>query len=77
MTARSIERTPRFKSVYPNLVLVVLANQKLVRDGEEENIRMEHVVFAARAYEVTTAIWARRKKPGAVLHDPKAIADRW
>ena len=36
---------------------------------------MVHEVFADRAYEDDGQL-VSRKKPGAVLHDPKAIADR-
>jgi UPF0271 protein len=36
---------------------------------------MVHEVFADRAYEDDGSLVSRRK-PGAVLHDPKTIADR-
>jgi UPF0271 protein len=63
------------KAVDPSLVFVVLANSKLVRAGEAANLRMAHEVFADRAYEDDGNL-VSRKKPGAVLHDPKAIAER-
>jgi 5-oxoprolinase (ATP-hydrolysing) subunit A len=53
----------------------VLANSKLVTAGEAANLPMVHEVFADRAYEDDGQL-VSRKKPGAVLHDPKAIADR-
>ncbi len=73
MTAKSIASA--IKAVDPNLIFVVLANSKLVRAGEEANLRLAHEVFADRAYEDDGNL-VSRKKPGAVLHDPKAIADR-
>src|ERR1700754_761532 len=63
------------KAVDPNLIFVVLANSKLVKAGEAANLPMVHEVFADRAYEDDGSLVSRRK-PGAVLHDVKAIADR-
>jgi UPF0271 protein len=63
------------KAVDPNLVFVVLANSKLVQAGEKANLSMAHEVFADRAYEDDGNLVSRRK-PGAVLHDAKEIADR-
>ena len=73
MTATAIANA--IKSVDPKLVFVVLANSKLVRAGEGANLRLAHEIFADRAYEDDGNL-VSRKKPGAVLHDPKAIADR-
>jgi 5-oxoprolinase (ATP-hydrolysing) subunit A len=73
MTAQAIANA--IKSVDPNLVFVVLANSKLVRAGERANLPMAHEVFADRAYEDNGNL-VSRKKPGAVLHDAKEIADR-
>src|SRR5690349_6467406 len=73
MTARAI--ASGIKAVDPNLIFVVLANSKLVTAGEAANLPMVHEVFADRAYEDDGSL-VSRKKPGAVLHDPKAIADR-
>ena len=73
MTARAIAAA--IKAVDPNLVFVVLANSRLVKAGEAANLPMVHEVFADRAYEDDGSLVSRRK-PGAVLHDPKAIADR-
>src|SRR5205823_1833950 len=73
MTARAIANA--IKAVDPNLIFVVLANSKLVTAGEAANLPMVHEVFADRAYEDNGSL-VSRKKPGAVLHDAKEIADR-
>jgi UPF0271 protein len=73
MTAQAIANA--IKAVDPNLVFVVLANSRLVKAGEQANLPMVHEVFADRAYEDDGNLVSRRK-PGAVLHDAKAIADR-
>ena len=73
MTAQAIANA--VKAVDPNLVFVVLANSKLVKAGERANLSMAHEVFADRAYEDDGNL-VSRKKPGALLHDAKAIADR-
>src|ERR1700748_321783 len=66
---------PALRAVDPNLVFVVLANSSLVKAGEDANLPMVHEVFADRAYEDDGNL-VSRKKPGAVLHDAKVIADR-
>jgi UPF0271 protein len=73
MTAKAIASA--IKAVDPNLIFVVLANSRLVQAGEGANLPMVHEVFADRAYEDDGSLVSRRK-PGAVLHDPKAIAQR-
>ncbi len=73
MTARAIANG--IKAVDPNLIFVVLANSKLVQAGEAANLPMVHEVFADRAYEDDGSL-VSRKKPGAVLHGAKEIADR-
>lgn len=73
MTAQAIANA--IKSVDPSLVFVVLANSRLVQAGERANLPMVHEVFADRAYEDDGSLVSRRK-PGAVLHDATAIADR-
>ena len=73
MTATAIANG--IKAVDPGLIFVVLANSKLVKAGEEANLPMVHEVFADRAYEDDGSLVSRRK-PGAVLHDAKAIVDR-
>ena len=72
-TAQAIANA--IKAVEPNLVFVVLANSRLVQAGEKVNLPIVHEVFADRAYEDDGALVSRRK-PGAVLHDPKEIAER-
>jgi UPF0271 protein len=73
MTAQAIANA--IKAVDRNLLFVVLANSKLVTAGEKAGLPLIHEVFADRAYEDDGSL-VSRKKPGAVLHDPKAIADR-
>jgi 5-oxoprolinase (ATP-hydrolysing) subunit A len=73
MTAQAIANA--VKAVDSNLVFVVLANSKLVAAGERCNLPMAHEVFADRAYEDNGNLVSRRK-PGAVLHDAKEIAER-
>ena len=73
MTAKAIAAA--IKAVDPNLIFVVLANSKLVQAGEAANLPMVHEVFADRAYEDDGSL-VSRSKPGAVLHDAKAIAER-
>jgi 5-oxoprolinase (ATP-hydrolysing) subunit A len=73
MTAQAIANG--IKSVDPSLIFVVLANSRLVKAGEAANLPMVHEVFADRAYEDDGSLVSRRK-PGAVLHEPKAIAER-
>jgi UPF0271 protein len=73
ITAQAIANA--IKAVDPNLVFVVLANSRLVKAGEKANLPMVHEVFADRAYEDDGQLVSRRK-PGAVLHDAKQIADR-
>ncbi|MGY3452682.1 LamB/YcsF family protein [Bradyrhizobium sp. USDA 4353] len=73
MTANAIAKA--IKAVDPSLIFVVLANSKLVTAGEKANLSMAHEVFADRAYD-DNGLLVSRSKPGAVLHDPKEIADR-
>src|SRR5436189_115624 len=72
-TAKAIASA--IKAVDPNLIFVVLANSRLVQAGEAANLPMVHEVFADRAYEDDGSLVSRRK-PGAVLHDAGAIAQR-
>src|SRR6201997_1444281 len=73
MTAQAIASA--IKAVDPNLIFVVLANSRLVTAGEKAGLPMVHEVFADRAYEDDGQLVSRRK-PGAVLHDSKTIAER-
>ena len=72
-TARAIASA--IHAVDPHLVFVVLANSKLVTAGDAVGLPMAHEIFADRAYEDDGSLVSRRK-PGAVLHDPAAIAQR-
>jgi UPF0271 protein len=63
------------KAVDPSLIFVVLANSKLVQAGEAANLPMVHEVYADRAYEDDGSLVSRRK-PGAVLHGAREIAER-
>jgi 5-oxoprolinase (ATP-hydrolysing) subunit A len=73
MTARAIASA--IKAVDRNLIFVVLANSRLVAAGDAAGLPMVHEVFADRAYEDDGSLVSRRK-PGAVLHDANAIAER-
>lgn len=73
MTARAIASA--IKAVDRSLMFVVLANSNLVTAGEAAGLSLIHEVFADRAYEDDGSL-VSRKKPGAVLHDAQAIADR-
>jgi UPF0271 protein len=72
-TARAL--AAGIKGVDRNLIFVVLANSRLVTAGEAAGLPMVHEVFADRAYEDNGSLVSRRK-PGAVLHDAGAIAQR-
>src|SRR3984957_19173735 len=73
MTAKAI--ASGIKAVDPSLIFVVLANSKLVQAGGAATLPMVHEVFADRAYEDDGSLVSRRK-PGAVLHDAREIAQR-
>jgi UPF0271 protein len=73
MTARAIASA--IKAVDANLIFVVLANSRLVHAGEAANLPMVHEVFADRAYD-DEGLLVSRRKPGAVLHGAKEIAER-
>jgi 5-oxoprolinase (ATP-hydrolysing) subunit A len=73
MTAKAIANG--IKAVDSNLIFMVLANSKLVKAGEAAHLPMVHEVFADRAYEDDGSLVSRRK-PGAVLHDARQIAER-
>jgi UPF0271 protein len=73
MTANAI--AAGIRAVDRTLMFVVLANSRLVAAGEKAGLPLVHEVFADRAYEDDGQL-VSRKKPGAVLHDPDAIAAR-
>jgi UPF0271 protein len=59
----------------PSLVLVGLAGAPLLTLAQERGLRVVAEAFADRAYTPQGALVSRREK-GAVLHDPKAVAQR-
>jgi UPF0271 protein len=63
------------KGVDPELAFVVLPFSKLVGAGEKAGLPIITEVFADRAYE-DSGLLVSRRKPGAVLHDPKLVAER-
>lgn len=63
------------RAVDPTLTFVVLPLTELERAGESANLPLAREIFADRAYEDDGTL-VSRKKPGAVLHDPEAVADR-
>jgi UPF0271 protein len=73
MTANAI--AAGIRAVDRTLMFVVLANSRLVAAGEKAGLPLVHEVFADRAYEDDGQL-VSRKKAGAVLHDPDAIAAR-
>jgi len=58
-----------------SLIVFGLPGSELLKAARAEGLRAVAEVFADRAYEDDGNL-VSRKKPGAVLHDPKAIADR-
>ena len=73
MTARAIASA--IKAVDPALIFVVLPNTALARAGDALALRTVSEVFADRAYDDDAQL-VSRSKPGAVLHDATAIAER-
>lgn len=63
------------KEYNPNLKLMGLANQNLVKAGEEVGLQVVHEVFADRAYESDGTLVSRRKK-GALITDTKLAVKR-
>ena len=59
----------------PELKLMGLSNQNLVRAGEEAGLEVRHEVFADRAYEDDGTL-VSRKKEGAMVTDTKQAVDR-
>ena len=72
-TARAIASA--IKAVDRDLIWVVLPQSEIERAGEAANLRLAREVFADRAYEDDASLMSR-SKPGSVLHDSKAIAER-
>ena len=63
------------KGVDPTLVNVVMPGLAMARASEWEGIPTAMEIFADRAYEDDGSLVSRRK-PGAVLHDAEAAAER-
>jgi UPF0271 protein len=63
------------RAVDPSLVFVVIPLTALERAGEAANLKLAREIYADRAYEDDGTL-VSRKKPGAVLHDPEAVAAR-
>ena len=59
----------------PELKLMGLSNQNLVRAGEGAGLEVRHEVFADRAYEDDGTL-VSRKKEGAMITDTKQAVDR-
>ncbi|WP_066522592.1 LamB/YcsF family protein [Curtobacterium ammoniigenes] len=63
------------RAVDPGLPLVVLAASPLVEIANRAGLRVVAEAFADRAYTPDGSLVGRRE-PGAVLHDPRAVAQR-
>ena len=63
------------KAVDPGLYFVVIPLTRLEQAGEEAGLKLAREIYADRAYEDDGTL-VSRKKPGAVLHDPAAVATR-
>jgi len=63
------------RSIDPRLVLVGLSGGELLRAGADGGLAVASEVFADRGYEADGTL-TPRDVPGAVLHDPAAVATR-
>ncbi|MDI6823040.1 MAG: 5-oxoprolinase subunit PxpA [Bacillota bacterium] len=57
------------------LVLVGLAGSELLRAGRRAGLRVASEVFADRGYNPDGTL-VPRGRPGAIIHDPQAVAER-
>jgi UPF0271 protein len=73
MTAKAIASA--IKAVDRDLIWVVLPRSEIERAGEAANLPLARELFADRAYEDDASLMSR-SKPGSVLHDAEAIAQR-
>lgn len=62
-------------AVDPDLILTVIAGTAQQRAAEALDARFAAEIFADRGY-AETGLLLDRREPGAVLHDPAAVADR-
>ena len=63
------------KAVDPQIILVALAGSQMVEIGRDVGLKVAREGFADRAYNKDGTLVSRRR-PGAVLHDPKVVAER-
>jgi 5-oxoprolinase (ATP-hydrolysing) subunit A len=63
------------KAVDPQLIFLAVAGTELERAGQAEGIVIAREIYADRGYG-DDGLLLPRSKPGAVLHDPTAIAAR-
>ena len=63
------------REIDPGLTLVALAGSPLIAWAREQGLTVVAEAFADRAYTAEGTLVSRRE-PGAVLHDPGAIAER-
>lgn len=63
------------RAVDPTLILVALAGSSLIELARNEGLQCVAEAFADRAYTPQGTLVSRRE-PGAVLHDPKLVAQR-
>jgi 5-oxoprolinase (ATP-hydrolysing) subunit A len=73
MTAKALASA--IKAVDRDLIWVVLPRSEIERAGEAANLPLVRELFADRAYEDDASLMSR-SKPGSVLHDADAIAER-
>ncbi|AGE27469.1 5-oxoprolinase subunit PxpA [Pseudomonas poae] len=63
------------RAIDPTLILVALAGSSLIQWARDEGLQCVAEAFADRAYTPQGTLVSRRE-PGAVLHDPKLVAQR-
>lgn len=63
------------RAIDPTLILVALAGSELIEWARQEGLQCVAEAFADRAYTPQGTLVSRRE-PGAVLHDPKLVAQR-
>ena len=73
MTAKALASA--IKAVDRDMIWVVLPRSEIERAGEAANLPLARELFADRAYEDDASLMSR-SKPGSVLHDAEAIAER-
>lgn len=71
--ARAIARAT--KAVDPQLIFLAIAGTELERAGQAEGLAIAREIYADRGYG-DDGLLLPRGKPGALLHDPAAIAAR-